>query len=48
MQVHLSDIELEMLAKRKTSVAHCPLSNAYFAHGVLRVRELWDAGVKVN
>jgi guanine deaminase len=46
--VHLSDTEVALLADRGTAVAHCPLSNAYFAHGVLRVRELWAAGVKIG
>ena len=46
--VHLSAQEMRLFAARGTAVAHCPLSNAFFANGVLRVRELWAAGVKVG
>ena len=46
--VHISADEVKLIAKRGTSVAHCPLSNAFFAHGVLRVRWLWEHGVTVG
>lgn len=34
--VHLNDRELRLLAKRGASIAHCPLSNFFFANGVNR------------
>lgn len=46
--VHLSANEVALFSERGTSVAHCPISNAYFAHGVLPVRKLWEAGVTVG
>ena len=46
--IHLSDAEASVLAARGTAIAHCPLSNAYFAHGVLRVRELLGKGIKIG
>lgn len=46
--VHLSDAELDMLGSRGAAVAHCPLSNAYFADGVFRVRQALDRGVRVG
>jgi hypothetical protein len=38
---------LEMLrvhTPRQVAIAHCPTSNAYFAHGVLGVRRCWERG----
>uniref|UniRef100_A0A7S2SDE5 Amidohydrolase-related domain-containing protein n=1 Tax=Rhizochromulina marina TaxID=1034831 RepID=A0A7S2SDE5_9STRA len=45
---HLSPAEITLLAARSSSVAHCPLSNAYFADAVLPVRRLLEAGVRVG
>lgn len=46
--VHLSDAELNMLGARGAAVAHCPLSNSYFADGVFRVRQALARGVRVG
>ena len=35
--VHLSRPERQVLADRGTSIAHCPLSNMFFANGILPV-----------
>lgn len=40
--------QVALVAARGASVAHCPLSNGYFAGGVLPVRQLLDAGVNVG
>ncbi|MET1124241.1 MAG: amidohydrolase [Archaeoglobaceae archaeon] len=45
--VWLSDAEIELLAKRKVSVAHCPASNMKLGSGVARVAEMVEAGVNV-
>ncbi len=45
--VTLTDAELALLAARGTSVAHCPLSNFYFADVPLDVQRCLKAGVKV-
>jgi 5-methylthioadenosine/S-adenosylhomocysteine deaminase len=45
--VHLADSEIETLAERDTSVAHCPASNMKLASGMAPVQDLLDAGVTV-
>ena len=40
--------DLEYLAHRQTSVAHCPLSNAYFSEKAFALREALNIGVKVG
>ncbi|KAI8367503.1 guanine deaminase [Radiomyces spectabilis] len=37
--VHLSPSDVARLVERQSAVAICPLSNAYFAHGIFPVRE---------
>ena len=44
----LSDQELDRLSAKGTSVAHCPLSNAYFSAKPFPLREALDQGVKVG
>lgn len=45
--VTLTDAELQLLADRGTAIAHCPLSNFYFADVPLDVQRCLKAGVKV-
>lgn len=45
---HLGDDDLATLAERGAGVAHCPLSNAYFANAVFPARRALDAGVRVG
>jgi len=45
--VHLDDEEIQMLAKRKVSIAHCPSSNLKLGSGIARVADLVAAGVNV-
>jgi len=45
---HLTDDDADLLVGRRTGIAHCPLSNAYFADGVLAVRRLLDRGVGIG
>jgi 5-methylthioadenosine/S-adenosylhomocysteine deaminase len=45
--VHLTDDEIERLARGGSSVAHCPASNLKLASGVAPVPALLDAGVNV-
>ena len=45
---HLSDGDMAMLSARGAGVAHCPLSNAYFANAVFPARRALDAGVRVG
>eukprot|EP00960_Hanusia_phi_P038741 753572-Hanusia_phi.AAC.12 len=46
--VHLDDEDLRTLRKRGTSIAHCPLSNFFFADGVLPAGNIVALGNKVS
>ena len=46
--IHFNDEELDVLAKTKTGVAHCPSSNMRLGSGICRVREMIDRGVPVS
>lgn len=45
---HLTADEMVLVAGRGAGVAHCPLSNAYFANAVFGVRQALAAGVGVG
>jgi 5-methylthioadenosine/S-adenosylhomocysteine deaminase len=45
--VHLSDVEIALLARNGASVVHCPSSNLKLGSGIARVRDLLAAGVNV-
>lgn len=45
---HLGDGDLDTIASIGAGVAHCPLSNAYFANAVFPVRRALDRGVHVG
>jgi guanine deaminase len=45
---HITNEDAALLVERGTGIAHCPLSNAYFANAVLPVRRLLDAGVRIG
>lgn len=45
---HLSATDFGVLRARGAGVAHCPLSNAYFANAVFPARRALDAGVRVG
>jgi len=45
---HLGDSDLDVIRLASAGVAHCPLSNAYFANAIFPARRAMDAGVKVG
>jgi len=45
---HLGDADLDVIRLAGAGVAHCPLSNAYFANAVFPARRAMDAGVLVG
>lgn len=45
--VWLSDQEIDLIAKHKAVVVHCPVSNMYLASGVARVPEMLQKGISV-
>jgi guanine deaminase len=45
---HLTDPDLSMIAGAGAAVAHCPLSNAYFANAVFGVRRAHRLGARVG
>ena len=44
----LSEDDVKLLAERKTTIAHSPLSNAYFASSVLPFKEFSEKGVNIG
>src|SRR6266852_1488570 len=46
--IHLDDEEMEMLARTKTNVAHCPSSNLKLGSGIARVSEMMERGISVS
>jgi len=46
--VHLSDEDVNILQTRGAAIAHCPLSNFYFAHGYLPVAKLLKNNVLIG
>jgi 5-methylthioadenosine/S-adenosylhomocysteine deaminase len=46
--VHLTPAEIDLLAERGASVAHCPHSNLKLASGIAPVAQLLKAGVNVG
>ncbi len=45
---HIDDADRSIIAGRGAGVAHCPLSNVYFAHRSFAARAALDAGVRVG
>ena len=45
---HMSDRDARLAADNRAGVAHCPLSNAYFANAVFPARRYLDAGLSVG
>ena len=46
--IHFNDDELAFLAKTKTGVAHCPVSNMKLSSGVCRIPDMLRLGVPVG
>ncbi len=46
--VHLSDDEIELIARTKTGVSYCPCSNMRLASGIPPVQQLLRSGAKVG
>lgn len=44
----LTPEDMELLAARKSAVAHCPVSNAYFAGSVFPLRAALEKGIRVG
>jgi guanine deaminase len=45
---HVTGADAALIAERGAGIAHCPLSNAYFANAVLPVRRLREQGVRIG
>ena len=45
---HVTDADVDLILRNGVGIAHCPLSNSYFADGVLPTRKLLDRGVRVG
>ncbi len=46
--IHLADEELQMLAKARTNVSHCPSSNLKLGSGIAPVAEMLARGISVS
>ena len=46
--IHLSKDEIDVLAKTKTNVAHCPSSNLKLGSGIAPIMDLLERGVSVS
>ncbi|CAH1110269.1 unnamed protein product [Psylliodes chrysocephalus] len=46
--IYLVEDELKLIARRGTSIAHCPDSNLCLKSGACNVRQLWDYGISVG
>ena len=46
--VHLSDEEIELIALRGARIAHCPNSNLFLGSGLLPLKRLLQAGIRVG
>lgn len=46
--IHFNDEELELLAKTKTGVAHCPVSNMKLSSGIARISEMQKMKIPVG
>jgi guanine deaminase len=44
----LIDFSFQSVVDSGTAIAHCPLSNFFFAHAVLPARRAMDMGVKAS
>ena len=45
---HLTDDDMDRVRERNAGVAHCPLSNSYFANAVFPLRRALDRGLRVG
>ncbi|EPZ45605.1 amidohydrolase family protein [Alicyclobacillus acidoterrestris] len=45
--VWLADDEIQLLGKRKASLAYCPSSNMFLADGITKIPELLHSGVRI-
>lgn len=46
--VRMDAEDMELLADAQCAVAHCPVSNARFGHGIAPLRAMLDAGLRVG
>ncbi len=45
---HITEADMSLISRHQAGIAHCPLSNAYFANAALPVRTVLQAGVRIG
>jgi cytosine/adenosine deaminase-related metal-dependent hydrolase len=45
--IYLDEVEIDLLAKTRTNIAHCPICNSKLAMGIAKVPQMLRAGVNV-
>ncbi|MEM9201423.1 MAG: amidohydrolase family protein [Actinomycetota bacterium] len=45
---HVTAADLERIASRGAAIAHCPISNAYFANAVLPIHDVLRSGARIG
>jgi 5-methylthioadenosine/S-adenosylhomocysteine deaminase len=46
--IHISDVDIALMAKRNVKVAYNPISNMKLSSGIPRIKDLLDAGITVG
>lgn len=46
--IHFNDEELDRIAKARSGIAHCPVSNMKLSSGVMRLPDMLDRGIPVG
>jgi guanine deaminase len=46
--IYLTNEELSLMRERKSGISHCPISNFALHSGILDVKKVLRAGIKVN
>ena len=46
--IHLSDVEMDLMAETQTMVSHCPYSNVNLSSGIALIRKLFERKIPIG